>query len=183
MVRQEIDAIIRAYGAERRFLIPILQDIQAQWNYIPSDALAYVAEQLRLPLIDVYSLATFYNCFSLKPRGKHLIRVCLGTACHLRGGARLVETLGRELGVHEGEMTPDGLFTFDTVRCLGCCSLAPLVVIDERYQPKLSARKLSQRINRIQQAETSPPNGSPSRTRPPTPSMAGRRRDDSRHNT
>lgn len=152
MVNQEIEAIIRGYGAERRFLIPILQDIQAEYHYLPQEVLRYVAERLRLPLIDVYSLATFYNCFSLKPRGKHLIKVCLGTACHLKGGGRIVEALERELSVHEGEMTPDGLFTFETVRCVGACALAPLVLVNEQYHPKMAQRKIGHVIKRLRRA-------------------------------
>jgi NADH-quinone oxidoreductase subunit E len=153
MLIQEIDAIIQDYGTERRYLIPILQDVQAHFNYLPQDALRHVSERLHLPLMDVYSLATFYNCFSLKPRGNHQIKVCLGTACHLNGGTRLMETLGRELGVREGDVTANGQFSYDTVRCLGCCSLAPLVIIDQRYYARMSSRKLNQVINRIEKAE------------------------------
>lgn len=148
----DVDEIIRRYGPQRRFLIPILQDIQAECHYLPQEVLRYVAERLRVPLIDVYSLATFYNCFSLKPRGKHFIKVCLGTACHLKGGARLVEAIERELGVREGEMTPDGQFTFETVRCVGACALAPLVLVDEQYRPKMSQRKITQVIKRLRRA-------------------------------
>ena len=158
---QEIDAIIRSYGGERRFLIPILQDIQAQYRYLPQAVLRDVAERLCMPFIDVYSVATFYNCFSLKPRGKHQIKVCLGTACHLRGGPRVVETLGRELGVKEGDMTPDGQFTFDTVRCVGACSLAPLVVIDEKYYPKMSGRKITQAVQRVRRSDGNAAGGRP----------------------
>jgi NADH-quinone oxidoreductase subunit E len=161
MVNEKIELIIRAYGAERRFLIPILQDIQAECHYLSQETLRYVAERLRLPLIDVYSLATFYNCFSLKPRGKHFIKVCLGTACHLKGGARVVEAIKRELGVHEGEMTPDGQFTFETVRCVGACALAPLVLIDEQYRPKMSQRKITQVIQRLQRTEAHETRGRP----------------------
>lgn len=149
---QDVDEIIRHYGAERRFLIPILQDIQAQFHYLPETVLRHVAGSLHVPLIDVYSLATFYNCFSLKPRGKNFIKVCLGTACHLKGGGRIVEALERELSVHEGEMTPDGLFTFETVRCVGACALAPLVLINEQYHPKMAQRKIGHVIKRLQRA-------------------------------
>jgi NADH-quinone oxidoreductase subunit E len=149
---QDVDEVIRRYGAERRFLIPILQDIQAQWHYLPEDILRHVAGSLRVPLIDVYGLATFYNCFSLKPRGKHFIKVCLGTACHLKGGARMVEALQRELGVHEGEVTADGQFSYETVRCVGACALAPLVLINEQYHPKMSQRKIGHVIKRLQRA-------------------------------
>jgi NADH-quinone oxidoreductase subunit E len=150
---EEIEAIIRSYGSQRRFLIPILQDIHTHYYYLPQAVLKDVAERLQVPLIDVYSVATFYNCFSLKPRGKHFIKVCLGTACHLKGGPRVIETLERELGVRKGEMTPDGVFTYDTVRCVGACSLAPLVLIDEKYHPKMSGWKITQAVQRVQRAE------------------------------
>jgi NADH-quinone oxidoreductase subunit E len=150
---KDIDAIIEGYRAEKRFLIPILQDIQAEQHYLSPEAVRYVAARLRLPLVDVYGLATFYNCFSLKPRGKHLIKVCLGTACHLKGGPRVVETVERELKVHEGDMTPDGQFTYQTVRCVGACALAPLALVDEKYQAKTSSRKIAQVIKRLQRDE------------------------------
>jgi NADH-quinone oxidoreductase subunit E len=146
---QEIEAIIERYGAQRRHVISILQDIQAQFHYLPKDALMEVAARVRIPLIELYSIATFYNCFSLLPRGEHIIKVCLGTACHLKGGTRLVEALERELGVREGEMTPDGRFSFETVRCVGACALAPLVLIDERYYPKMTQRKMTQVLARL----------------------------------
>ncbi|MCS6816745.1 MAG: NAD(P)H-dependent oxidoreductase subunit E [Blastocatellia bacterium] len=149
---REVEAIIERYGAERRHVIAMLQDIQAQFHYLPREALLEVAARARIPLIDLYSIATFYNCFSLVPRGEHVIRVCLGTACHLKGGARLVEALERELGVREGEMTPDGQFSFETVRCVGACALAPLVIIDGRYYPKMGQRKLTQVLARLRRA-------------------------------
>ncbi|HXF04537.1 MAG TPA: NAD(P)H-dependent oxidoreductase subunit E [Blastocatellia bacterium] len=149
----ELEPIIERYQAQRRFLIPILQDIQAEYHYLSPEALRYVAERLRVPLIDVYGVATFYNCFSLRPRGKHFIRVCMGTTCHLKGGWRLVETLQRDLKVQEGEVTRDGLFSYQTVRCVGACALAPLVLIGEKYYAKMSSRRLQQTIQRIQRAE------------------------------
>lgn len=152
---QEVAAIIERYGAERRHVIAILQDIQARFHYLPREALDEVASRMRIPLIDLYSIATFYNGFSLVPRGEHDIRVCLGTACHLKGGARLVEALERELGVREGEMTPDGQFSFETVRCVGACALAPLVLIDGRYHPKMTQRKLAHVLARLRRARPS----------------------------
>jgi len=149
---REVEAIIERYGAERRHVIAILQDIQAQFHYLPREALLEVAARVRIPMIDLYSIATFYNGFSLIPRGEHVIRVCLGTACHLKGGTRLVEALERELGVRQGEMTSDGQFSFETVRCVGACALAPLVLIDGRYYPKMTQRKLTQVLARLRRA-------------------------------
>jgi len=149
---REVEAIIERYGAERRHVIAILQDIQAQFHYLPREALLEVAARVRIPMIDLYSIATFYNGFSLIPRGEHVIRVCLGTACHVKGGTRLVEALERELGVRQGEMTSDGQFSFETVRCVGACALAPLVLIDGRYYPKMTQRKLTQVLARLRRA-------------------------------
>jgi NADH-quinone oxidoreductase E subunit len=150
----ELEPMIERYQAQRRFLIPLLQDIQAQYHYLSPEALRYVAERLGIPLIDVYGVATFYNCFSLRPRGKYLIRVCLGTTCHLKGGWRLVETLQRDLKVREAEVTADGVFSYETVRCVGACALAPLVLIGQKYYARMSSRKMQQVIQRIHRAET-----------------------------
>lgn len=114
-----------------------LADIQAEWGYLPEKALRIVAEATSQPLVDVYGLATFYSAFSLKPRGKHLICACLGTACHVRGGPGVVEEMERQLRIRVGQTTEDGLFTLETVNCLGACALGPVVVIDGRYFSKV----------------------------------------------
>lgn len=150
---REVEAIIERYGAERRHVIAILQDIQAQFHYLPREALLEVAARVRIPMIDLYSIATFYNGFSLIPRGEHVIRVCLGTACHLKGGGRAWSRPWNESwGCARGEMTSDGQFSFETVRCVGACALAPLVLIDGRYYPKMTQRKLTQVLARLRRA-------------------------------
>lgn len=114
-------------------LIMILQDIQNIYRYLPEDAMRIVTDKLDIPFSQVYEVATFYRSFSLEPRGEHEIKVCLGTACHLRGGPLILENFERELGVHAGGTTRDKSFTLETVNCVGACALAPLVVVDTEY--------------------------------------------------
>jgi len=123
-------------------LIGILQDIQNKYRYIAEDAIKIISTRLALPLIDVYGVATFYNSFNLKPVGKHLITVCLGTACHVRGGARIVDTISRNLGIKPGETSHDFMFTLQTVNCLGCCAIGPIVVIDSEYYGQMTPSKV-----------------------------------------
>jgi len=112
--------------------------------------LRYVSEKLDVPLIQVYGVASFYDAFHLTPRGKHLVRVCLGTACYLRGSARVLETLERELGIEEGETTPDLEFSLQAVRCLGACALAPVMTVDDQYFAKMTSRRVSRVLNQVQ---------------------------------
>jgi NADH-quinone oxidoreductase subunit E len=114
-------------------LIMILQDIQNVYRYLPEEAMRIVTERLDIPFSQVYEVATFYRSFSLEPRGEHEIKVCLGTACHLRGGPLILENFERELGIHAGGTTKDQSFTLETVNCVGACALAPLVVVDTEY--------------------------------------------------
>ena len=110
--------------------MPILQKINEDYNYLPENLLRYVAAETNVPLSQVYNIATFYNAFSLVPRGRHTVSVCRGTACHVRGSARILERLQLELGITDGETTEDMRFTLRNVRCIGCCSIAPAVRID-----------------------------------------------------
>jgi len=129
--------------AERHgdFLIPILQDIQEKYNYLPEESLREVAERLQIPLRDVYGVATFYRSFSLTPKGEHVFTVCIGTACHVRGGARLAKTISRELGIKPGETTKDMQFSLETVNCLGCCAIGPIVVADAEYHGQMTSQR------------------------------------------
>lgn len=127
---EKVGNIIASYGGDKSLLISILQDIQGECNYLPRDVLKKVSEVLEVPLSQVFSVASFYKAFSLKPRGRHLINVCLGTACHVRGGKRLVDQIGREFLVKAGETTEDLRFTLETVNCLGACALGPIIVVD-----------------------------------------------------
>jgi NADH-quinone oxidoreductase subunit E len=134
-VRDLVNRYHRKYGS----LISILHDIQAEFGYLPKEALATVVEELSIPESRVWGVVTFYSQFHLQPRGKHLIRVCTGTACHVRGAPRILEEMKRCLQIGAGETTKDLLFTLETVNCLGACALGPLAVIDGRYYGKLSA--------------------------------------------
>jgi NADH:ubiquinone oxidoreductase subunit E len=138
MSYKKVDAIIEQHGNRESEVISILQDIQQQRDYLAREVLEHVAEKMAIPLAKVYRIATFYNAFSLKPRGRHLINVCLGTACHVRGGERILEKLERDLKVERGETTQDGRFTLERVHCLGCCSLSPVMVVDGRTFGRLN---------------------------------------------
>lgn len=128
-----ISDIIKIYGKTPDMLIPIMQAINERYNYLPKNILQFIAQDLEVPLSQVYHVATFYTSFTLKPRGKHIIKVCMGTACHVRGSPRVLDEIQRCLKIKPGDTTDDGLFTLETVNCLGACALGPVVVIDEKY--------------------------------------------------
>ena len=137
-----IDAIIAGYQGKTSGLTTILQDIQGEYNYLPPQAMERVAEKMGLPLSQVLNVATFYKAFSLEPRGKHLITICLGTACHVRGGMRLVEQIERLLKIRAGVTTPDMEFTLETVNCVGSCALGPVMIVDGEYHGKMVSSKV-----------------------------------------
>lgn len=137
-----VDSLVKKHGEKKDALIPLLQDIQSDLNWLPEDVLKAVAEKLQIPLMDVYGVTSFYRTFSLKPRGKHIITVCVGTACHVRGGQRIVDEIGRRLEIAPGETTQDKNFTLETVNCLGCCALGPIVMIDGEYYGEMTTRKV-----------------------------------------
>jgi len=134
--------IISQSKKRRESLIEVLQDIQAEYNYLPKEVLNQISQELQIPLSQVLRVATFYAAFSLKPRGRHLINVCLGTACHVRGGGRILEKLERDLRIKSGETSLDLKFSLETVRCIGCCSLAPVIRIDEDTHGRLKQDKI-----------------------------------------
>ncbi len=131
--QNRIGGILEKHDNRVDSLIMILQDVQNIYHYLPEEAMRIVSDRLNIPFSQVYEVATFYRSFSLVPRGEHEIRVCLGTACHLRGGPRILENFERELAVRRGETTPDRAFTLETVNCVGACALAPLIVVDDDY--------------------------------------------------
>jgi len=133
MDKQEVTAIIDKYKAEEGQLIAILQDIQSSFHYLPKEALVQVSEVVDIPLSRVYSVATFFKTFSLEPKGRHTVSVCLGTACHVRGAPKVLEQIERRLEINAGETTGDFKFTLETVNCMGCCALGPVVRIDGKY--------------------------------------------------
>jgi len=139
----KIRSLIDKHEGLKKNLIAILLDIQESFNYLPPDALRLVAKALGLSLIDVLGVATFYRAFSLKPRGKHMCLVCLGTACHVRGGQKILEEIERKLDVPAGENTKDGQFTLETVACLGCCAIGPVVVVDGEYHGHATIRNVA----------------------------------------
>jgi len=144
----KVDSLIDSYVDKKEQLISLLQDIQAEFNYIPGDVLIKISQKLNIPLSQVFSIATFFRAFSLKPRGRHLITVCLGTACHVKGGQRLVDKIERDYGMKPGETTEDMKFTLETVNCLGCCALGPVVVVDGKYESQMNADKLDRVLRR-----------------------------------
>ena len=137
-----VDSILDKWSNNGSSLISILLDIQSRYNYLPKDALIRVSERLHIPLIQVYGAATFYRSFSLKPRGKHLITVCLGTACHVRGAPEVLNEIENQLNINVGETTPDDNFTLETVRCLGTCAIGPVVTIDGKYYGQMNSKKI-----------------------------------------
>ena len=137
-----VDKIIKKSGESS--LITILQEVQSHYNYLPEQVLALLSEKLEIPLSKIFSLATFYRSFSLKPRGENLLKVCLGTACHVKSGTNLLEKVKRDLSLSEEETTTrDLVFTVEKVRCLGCCSLAPVVSVNEDTYGSMTQEKLS----------------------------------------
>jgi NADH-quinone oxidoreductase subunit E len=134
---------IQRYGGSAGFLIPILQDIQREYGYLPQPQLRELSRQLGVPLSRVYNVATFYKSFSLQPRGRHLINVCTGTVCHLKGASRLVEAIRQQLKLPTGETTADMRFSLNTVNCVGACALAPVIVVDGAYYAKTKPGEVS----------------------------------------
>ena len=145
----QIDEIMERYPNKPEYLIFLLQDIQSSCGYISPEAMQQACDQTGVPLTQGYSVATFYQSFRLDPRGEHEIRVCLGTACHLKGGPRIVDELERRLNVSNGGTTEDLRYTLNTVNCVGACALAPVVVVDEEYHPNMTARKLEKYLKAI----------------------------------
>jgi NADH-quinone oxidoreductase subunit E len=137
-----IDEIIDKYGGERRWLINILFEIQTEYRYLPKMALDHLSERMDIPLIDIFGIATFYKAFTLQPRGRHTVTVCLGTACHVRGSTGVLEELQRELGVCPGQTTTDQEFSLETVNCLGCCAQGPMLVVDEEYHGQMTPARV-----------------------------------------
>ena len=133
MAFEKVDKILEKYRYRHDALISIMQDIQRLENYVPPETLRYVSQRLEVPLTRLHHIATFFKSFSLEPRGRHIVRVCLGTACHLSGAVQNQEQIERTLQIKDGETTTDMEFTLETVNCLGTCALAPVAMIDEEY--------------------------------------------------
>lgn len=149
---REIIEIIGRNGADAP-LISVLEEIQTKYRYLPREAMILVSEAFGLPLSQIYSVATFYNAFSLERRGRHEACVCVGTACHVRGAKRVLSHLEEKLGIKAGETTPDWNYSLDTVHCLGACALGPIVVVDGEYSGQMHAKKVDELLARIEQAD------------------------------
>lgn len=141
---EELEGIIRRYEGRAGGLIPVLEEAQMVLEYLPMSAQKRIAAGLNLPLSQVYGVVTFYSFFTMTPRGRHTIRVCLGTACYVRGGKNIAEGMVREFGIEEGETTEDRRFTYETVRCLGACGLAPVIVVDDTVHGKVKTAKVKE---------------------------------------
>ncbi len=140
---EEITRIVQSYPGERRYALAAMQDMQRTFNYIPEAGLTALAQHLDCGVAQLYSMATFYKALSLKPKGRHIVKVCNGTACHIRGSMNLVTGLKRELGIEPGETTEDGSFSVEMVNCLGSCALAPVMLVDGTYHNKLKLEDVS----------------------------------------
>lgn len=143
-----LQGILDRHSTESSELISVLQDIQVEYSYLPPEAIKATAEALDVPLSKVYSVATFYSAFSLKPKGKQVIRVCMGTACHVRGAGLILDELVRQLKVKPGETTECGEFTLESVNCVGTCAMAPVVMINEQYYGKMRINKVKRMTGR-----------------------------------
>ena len=141
-VKKETKQVLSRFGRKKGNLIPILQKVQGRLGYLPREATAEIARFLDIPEIDVYGVVTFYNQFRLNPPGKHSIRVCLGTACHMKGGYITLDAWKRRLNIDRGQTTPDREFDLDTVACVGCCVMAPVTVVDDEPQGQVEPTKV-----------------------------------------
>ena len=144
-----LDEIIDRYRDQKGAVIPILQQAQDVFGYLPREVLEHISNKMRIPLSDLYGVATFYSQFYLTRRGKHIIRCCDGTACHVRGAAKIIETLEKELGINAGETTPDYMYSLEVVYCLGSCGLAPVAVINDKVVGHLTPPKLLEIVREL----------------------------------
>ena len=143
-----VDGIIDRYEGERGVLIQMLLDLQSEFNWIPKEAIARISERMRIPKSQIYRIASFYKAMSLNPVGRHLIQVCLGTACQVRGAPKIMDRVKESLGIEEGETTPDMRFTLRRVNCLGCCAMGPVVVVDGDYHGKVTPSEVKDILQR-----------------------------------
>lgn len=138
----QVDSILKKYDYRHDALIGMMQDIQRLENYLPRGTLEYLSNKLEVPLTRVFNIATFYKSFSLEPRGRHIIKVCVGTACHLNGALQNKEQIERNLNIQEEGITPDRMFSLETVNCIGTCALAPATMVDQDYYGEVTPGKI-----------------------------------------
>ena len=139
---QAVREIASGYGKDRSALIAVLQDVHAEYNHLPEGSLEVISREMGVPLASVYGVATFFRAFSFKPRGRHLATLCMGTACHVRGSSQLLSEAEERLGVSPGETTRDKKVTLETVNCLGCCAVGPVMVVDGEYHGEMTAKRV-----------------------------------------
>jgi len=144
----EVKELLTQFGKCRSSLIAVLQEVQRTHRYLPQPTLRRISQQLEIPLPEIYHVATFYNCFSLEPVGRHVVQVCMGTACHVRGAPKVLDRLLTDLKLPKLGTTPDAQFTLRTVRCVGCCGLAPVVRVDDHTHPNMSQPKVKGMIRK-----------------------------------
>ncbi len=152
-IKQKTKQIIKKHNRDKSALIAVLQDIQEAFNYLPKEALKTASDTMKVPMSRVYEAATFYTAFSLKPRGKNIVKICKGTACHVRGAAILQDRFETTLGIKPGETTKDGKFSLETVNCVGACALGPVVVINTDYHGQVTINKVDKIIKKINNEE------------------------------
>jgi len=150
---EQIDKIIDKYVGGEGVLIQLLLDIQRELNWIPKEAIIRINKRLKIPVSEIYRVASFYTALSLKQRGRHLVRVCSGTACYVRGGPRILDSVERTLNIKPGETTSDKNFSLETVNCLGCCALGPVIEIDGQYHGKLTPSNVGKVISKYTKTE------------------------------
>lgn len=162
LIRDRTKDIIGTYGSEQAKLISILQEVQAEFGYLPREAIVEIAKSMAIAEIIVYGVATFYNQFRLIPPGRHPVKICLGTACHIKGGEKILEAWERELGIKVGQVAEDREFSLERVACIGCCAMAPVSVVDEAVQGKVTPTKVKGILLSFQlQKEKAEPESSP----------------------
>jgi len=153
MSENTLETILEHRHSQPQQLIEVLQDVQKAFGYISEEVMTTVSRELGVPVIEVYRVANFYKAFSLSPRGKHVLTVCMGTACHVRGAPRMLDEVRGQLGIEPGQTTPDGMFTLERVNCLGACALGPVVVLDGKYHRNMTPNRLRKLVQSVQQAE------------------------------
>jgi len=150
---EDLKKIFEKYSKKRENVIPLLQDVQEKYGYLSKESLINIAEYLNVPTSNIYGVATFYNQFRLTPLGKHIIRVCRGTACHVKGSDKILERLESELNIKAGETTADNLFSIETVACVGACSIAPVITIDDEFYGRLQQKDITSLIAKYRNSD------------------------------
>lgn len=153
-MEKKLEEIISSYKPDRRYALAAMQDMQRTFNYVPEEGIEALAEHLNVSAISLYSMATFYKALSLKPKGEHIIKICNGTACHLRGSTNLVTGVERELSIAPGDVTPDGKFSLELVNCLGSCALSPVLVVDDDIHGKVRLEQIPKILDTYRDEDT-----------------------------